>query len=463
MVRKLLVWMNYALFGCAIVLLLSIAANLFKGGREAAELDTSKLSVEIAKNSFLQTQQAYNSIGDPVLRTSLFQPTLELPDLRPYLTYYGKNARPDIGEAAQYLYFGLKGAPAAGFPEKTKIFLRYDASKKPGTFIFSPENQPTHLWLQVTQENNRAKIEVEMKNEKGQFITEPPSRATFTLPVRDFARTAGSAWEIGKWKVDATLLARQRARWFGQDQFLNEHGGEEYSDLKGSERVEFGEANERYALFLKEGDCFIWDGQRWQPVKIGEASQGFALLCVHKIDERFMRFNLWDANGQGHVVLNLVKSKEAWTPKSYEQDFKFISSRTLSQYVFEVKKNRMVLRPYDWLLLKEGKWSTLATAEEIDAFVERKNSGVLFIFSGPTQQEDKQVLRATLYSPSRTETSPISFPLDQPSILGTPVVEEPKEERSKSPLAQRDEPTQSPKEIGEARQEIRLLLKDNNR
>ncbi len=121
--------------------------------------------------------------------------------------------------------------------------------------------------------------------------------------------------EIGKWKVDGTLLARQRARWLGQDLFLSRHGGDEFADLKDKDRVEFGDGNDRYSVYVKLGDCLIWDGQKWQNVRLGESSINFPLMCVTKVDDRVMTLVLWDVGGQGHVVLNLIKSKEAWTPK----------------------------------------------------------------------------------------------------------------------------------------------------
>lgn len=380
---------------------------------------SSTESLTLPKNSFALPETAYNNIGEPVLFTNIVPPKLELPDLRTYLSYYGTNARPDIGAASKLLYFGLKGSETpVGVMAGEKLFLRYDSTKKPGTFIFSPDNLPTNLWITATKDDNKANVEVEMNDERGVPVTEPAIRASFALTARDFTRTGGPAWEIGKFKVDGTLLARQRARWFGQDQFLNQHGGEEFADQIGRERVEFGEGNERYVIYVKENDCLIWDGQKWHSVQIGEASRNFPLMCVNKIDDRLMRLDLWDAGGQGHVALNLVKSKEAWSPKSFEQDFKFISSRTLSQYVFQIKKERMVLRPFDWLLMTDTGWKPLTTVEEIDAYVERKTPGVLFVFSGPSQKDDKQVLKGVLYSPSRTDTSEVLFPFDQAAILG---------------------------------------------
>ncbi|MDP1836062.1 MAG: hypothetical protein Q8K75_09085 [Chlamydiales bacterium] len=453
MVRKILTWSNYVLLSCVAILVFLVVVSAFKSGDNAMPEGIqlpADIPLTLAKNSFAQPEAAYNDIGAPVLTTSIVQPKLELPDLRAYLNYYGTNARPDIGAASKLLYFGLKGTEVpVGAPDGEKLYLRYDATKKPGMFVFSPENRPTNLWIIAKKDDTKANIQVGMVDENGAPVTEPIARATFVLAARDFTRAGGATWEIGKWKVDGTLLARQRARWFGQDQFLNKHGGEEFDEQEGRERIEFGEANERFVVYVKEGDCLIWDGQKWHPIQVGEASRGFPLMCVNKVDERLMRLDLWDAGGQGHVALNLVKSREAWTPKTFEQDFKFVSSRTLSQYVFEVKKDRIVLRPFDWLLLTEKGWIPLNSVEEIDGYVDRKTPGVLFVFAGPAQKEDKQVLRATLYSPSRTETFDIDFPLDQSSILGGQRMEEQQKQQQGDNKPQKDDEESSQQEESE--------------
>lgn len=427
MVKTILRWINYALASCAAVLAFLVVVMAFKGHSHSTQLPNldSLPTGALAKSSFEQAKSAYNDIGNPVLATAVVPPTLELPDLRPFLNYYGTNDRPDSKAEAVQLFFSLKGSDAiVGVAPGGRIYLKYDATKRPGIYVFSAENQPTNLWLVAQKDDNKANIVVTMTDDAGKMITEPAIRGTMVLAAKDFARPGGG-WEIGKWKVDGTLLARQRVRWFGQDQFLNRHGGPEFLDVRDKERIEFGDGNDRYVVYLKEGDCLIWDGQRWQTVRPGEATKTFPIMCVQKLEDRLMRLDLWDVGGQGHVSLNLVKSKEAWAPKSVEQDFKFVSTRTLSQYVFEVKKERMVLRPYDWLLQTDKGWKVLSTGEDIDAYVDRKSQGILFVFNGPVQKEGAQVLRGTLYSPARTETYEADFALDQASpILGGHLPEE---------------------------------------
>ncbi len=436
MVRKIVRWVNYFLIVCLACLTLLALMKLFHQGgtvsEEALEEASTSFNV-LPKNLFQLSQEAYNDIGSPVLSVVLVAPKVELPDLRPFLVYYGVNDRPDMAKTATTLHFGVRGSDAmASIAPGERLYLKYDNSKKPGIYVFSPDNAATSLWIEAQKDANKANIKVGMEDEAGNAITEPAMRATFILTASPFMRAGGIGWEIGKWKVDGTLLARQRARWLGQDVFLTRHGGEEFSEFKDKDRIEFGEGNDRYSIYVKIGDCLIWDGQKWQNVRLGESSHSFPLMCVTKIDDRVMTLDLWDVGGQGHVVLNLIKSKEAWTPKTLEADFKFISTRTLSQYVFEIKKERTTLHPFDWLLLVDKNWVPLSTEEEIDNYVDRNSQGPLYVFLGPAQKDDgKQVLRALIYSPGRTEIDEVEYPLDQPVLGGFPAEAPPAEPKER--------------------------------
>jgi len=63
---------------------------------------------------------------------------------------------------------------------------------------------------------------------------------------------------------------------------------------------------------------------------------GKPLLVVKKVDERLMTFEVWDSEGKTKIALNLLKSSEPPPPVQLLQSFKFVSSRTRSQFVFEI-------------------------------------------------------------------------------------------------------------------------------
>jgi len=73
----------------------------------------------------------------------------------------------------------------------------------------------------------------------------------------------------------------------------------------------------------------------------------------------------------------------------------------------------MLLSPHDWLLLTESTWKKLQTPEEIDAYVERRTVGPLFVFDQIERRDDRQVIIGSLYNSSRTEKVVIELSLQQ--------------------------------------------------
>jgi hypothetical protein len=113
-------------------------------------------------------------------------------------------------------------------------------------------------------------------------------------------------------------------------------------------------------------------------------------------------------------LLNLLKSSEPWAvqnAQTLQHMFKFLGARTRTQCVFEINRERVILRPSDWLLLTSKGWKKLATEEEIDNYVKRKLSGTLFVFEGITRKDERQIMIGTLYSPARHECQPIELAL----------------------------------------------------
>ena len=415
MIKKWIAWINYGMAALIIGLLLAALFFLFMRPTDFPIYDISARKVDMPKGAFARSQQQYNAIGPPALNLNFSPLSVQLPDLRRYLVYYGKNSRPDAKDDQPALYFAFTGnkTPASILPGE-KNFVMYDKSQTPNQYVFSPNNDKTPLWLEAQAQGPAAIVKVRMSTENGQEIKEPASYAEFSLPEKEFVRFGGGAtWEIGKWRVDGTLLARQKARWFGIDKFLEKHGGDEYRESLHKQRIDFGEGESAYSVYVKNGDCLVWDDETWKAVKPGDATLKHPLMCVKKIDDRVMNLELWDVDGKGKISLNLIKANEAWLPQNLEQNFKFVGARTRSQFVFEVNNERMLLSPHDWLLLTDGVWKKLKTPEEIDDYVERKTPGPLFVFDNIERKDDRQVIIGTLFNAARTEMVTIELPLQQ--------------------------------------------------
>ena len=415
MIKKWIAWINYAVAALIIGLLLGAVIFLLMRPTNFPLHDTAARKVDMPKGAFSRTQQQYNAIGSPALNLNFSPLSVQLPDLRRYLVYYGRNSRPDAKDEQPALYFAFTGnkTPSSILPDD-KVFVMYDKSQAPNQYVFSPDNAKTPLWIQAQVQGNTTLVKVGMTTESGQDIREPAAYAEFSLPEKEFVRFGGGApWEIGKWRVDGTLLARQKARWYGMDKFLEKHGGDEYRESQHKHRIDFGEGESAYSVYVGNGDCLVWDDEAWKSVKPGDATLKHPLMCVKKIDDRVMNLELWDAGGKGKIALNLIKANEAWLPQNLEQNFKFVGARTRSQFVFEVNNERMLLSPHDWLLLSDGVWKKLKTPQEIDDYVERRTTGPLFVFDNIERKEDRQVINGTLFNAARTEMVNMELPLQQ--------------------------------------------------
>lgn len=434
MIKKWLAWINLSAALIGIALLLVAGWYLMVRTTEFPMQDFAMRKTEVPKGAFARPKQDYDAIGTPALSLRFSPLSLQLPDLRRYLLYYGKNGRPDASDNRILMHFAFTGNKMpTSVPAGERLYILYDKKQTPPQYVFSPGNAETFLWIEPVLQGNQASIVAGMKDDKGHYIHEPAAYAQFVLPEKEYMRLGGSSWELGKWRVDGTLLARQRARWFGMDKFLEKHGGQEFEDLQKKQRIDFGEGDDTYSVYVGMDDCLVWNNEHWQIAKPGEASLGHPIMCVKKIDERLMNLELWDVDGKAKIALNLLKSNENWMPQNLQQNFKFVGARTRSQFVFEVDKERMLLSPHDWLILTESGWKKLVTPEDIDEYVDRKVTGSLFVFDGIERKDDRQVVVGTMFNASRTDMVPIEIPVQQQALNSnsTPIVNPDRNQKSR--------------------------------
>lgn len=414
MIRKWLAKINYGL-GIAIALCLLLAfLFLLMRPSEIATSDKPPPKSTLPKSAFLQSKEAYAEIGPPFLNLQFAPMSMQLPDLKRYLLYYGRNGRPDAVQENALLHFSFTGNKSvSSVMPGEPLYILYDRKLNPPQYVFSPGNAETSLWMEATAQGNEALVHVSMRGEAGEVIQHPESNARFTITEKEYVRFGSAGWELGKNRVDATILARQKARWFGPDVFLARHGGKEYAALVGKQRIDFGEGEEVYSVFVGLNDSLVWESNRWKPVKPGSESLGKPLLYVKKIEDRLMNLELWDPEGKGKVVLNLLKASEPTQQVNIVQSFKFVGARTRTQFVFEIDKERMLLSPKDWLLMTPKGWMKLTTPKEIDDYVDRRLVGPLFVFDAVDRGDDRLVLKGTLFNASRTDMQPIDIVLQQ--------------------------------------------------
>lgn len=417
MIKQWLTWLNYFVVGVAILFVIFGGAFLMFRPSIISVSNAPPPKTALPKGAFSFPKEIYNAIGEPLLFLQFSPMSMQLPDLKRYLIYYGKNGRPDAMVERPLLHFAFTGNKTmSSVVPGEKLYVLYDRKLNPPQYIFSPNNQQSSLWIEANAEGNEAHVKASMQGENGEMIHEPEANASFALPEKEYIRFGGTPWEIGKNRVDATLLARQKARWYGLDVFLAKHGGKEYAEKVGKQRVDFGEGEDIYSIYVGLNDAIIWIDDHWKVVKPGAESLGKPLLVVKKIEDRLMNLELWDPEGKGKIALNLLKSSEIQAQTNIHKNFKFVGARTRTQFVFEIDGERMLLSPHDWLLSTKEGWVKLETPDEIDQYVERKLIGPLFVFDGIEKKEDHLSLIGTIFNSPRTDMQPIEIPLQQ----GTP-------------------------------------------
>lgn len=369
--------------------------------------------------AFSQKSSSYEAIGEPVLILTFAPPELRLPDLRSTLVYYGRNGRPDADNSNPKLHFSFNGVKSiASFSVGEKVFLTYEKKAPSCKYSFSVDNSETHLWFIAMPDASGAQVSLFMRNENGEEIANPDHLAKFVLNEKEFIRFAGAGvWEIGKWRVDGTILARQKARWFGPDRFLERHGGEEFPEILGKQRIDFEEEDQNYSVFVSAGDCLVWNENHWEEKVPGNDSVGLPLMCVRKIDDRVMNLELWDVEGKGKVMLNLIRSQENLAAQHLTQDFKFVGARTRTQCVFQINQERMIVKPNDWLLLTDSGWKKLSTLQDIDDYVTLKKKGFLFVCDEILRKDERPYLTGTVFNPTRTEMQEIQIAMQPTNVL----------------------------------------------
>lgn len=413
---RLLSFLNAGVAALICIFILASGFLWITGTADIVCSDPEAKQCHLPQGAFTLSTEAYESIGEPLLALESAPPSIQIPDLRTQLIYYGKNGRPDAQAEYVLLHFGINGTKhTASITPDEKLYFIFDKTQTPHKYIFSPNNAPTSLWMQATSNSNETSIKVTMLNERGEDISEPENFANFKLPEKEALRQTGTTWEIEGMRVDGTLLARQKARWYGPDKFLEKHGGEEYKDILGKERIEFGEEDKLYYVFAGPGESMVWKEGRWQNTTPGKETLSCPLLYVKKIDERIMTFELWDIDGKGKVLLNILKSQEPWLAQNsqiIQNSFKFVGARTRSQYVFEVNQERLLVSPQEWILFSpQDGWRKLQTAKDIDDYVYRRTTGALFVFDGLAKENEQQMIKGTLFSPSRSDMKEIELPV----------------------------------------------------
>jgi hypothetical protein len=361
--------------------------------------------------------------------------TITVPDLRDEILFYGRNLRPDVKEGKILFFIGLEGREElVTIEESSPLYLQYhsllqegqqDFSTAPlwgdpqddssqegkGSYYFSPNNRPTALWIELKniKQENQVQVHLFLKDENGNEILGNEEFLSFRLHAK--TPKASTQWELDKYRVDPTLLVRQKGRFTGEDLFLKMHGGSEYASVENHSRIDFLGTEPTYSCFVQEGDFLIWENGRWNVVDNRMTTTNKPLLIVKKIDERMIYLELWNELGSQKIALSLVRLRDHHSFPNIAVDFHFVQAKTWSQFIVECRGKKMTLRPNDWLLLTEEGWQLIDTVEKIDDYVSQTIQGPLFVVGKLKKEGAGQVLTGHLFNTTRSEVIDVTLAL----------------------------------------------------
>lgn len=345
-------------------------------------------------------------LGSGPLELTWVTPKLELPDLRNDLIYYGKNGRPDFKEGKALMHISFKGCDESKTVcEKSKVYL----TVVEGKYGFSPHNQITSLWLELSGNDDFLNATVWMIDENQTLVKTPENFHSFAVKAEEFKNTVRPETEVGGHRVDGGLLMRQHARFAGKDLFLERHGGPEFDFALNRERIDFTMDQNFYSIFIHEGDLIVWKEGEWILATKESDTTQLPLLVVKKIDERIITFEFWDKNGKGKIPLSLIRHKTHDPLPDVSKEFKFVGAKTWAQFIVECGSKRFVLKEGDWLVLTQSGWQKIGSPQDVDDYVSQKIQGPLFVLDKLVKQEGKQILMGHLFNSSRTEMQEVEL------------------------------------------------------
>lgn len=363
--------------------------------------------------SFQSKEEAYIALGAPLLSLEKQTVKSQLPDLRTTLISYGISCRPDAPKEKSQILLGIRGQHVPfSIRLNEKAYIKYESKPGHQRWSFSENNAVTPIWVEPEVQQGQVIVRLKMNDAQGKTIEDPYEHSYFALAEIDLpmAGAAIQGWEIESERVDGSLLMRQKAKWYGQDRFLQTYGGDEYAFAKDRERVEFNEGENRYVCFLKAGDLLAFSNGKWCRSEPGPLSENKPLLEVKRVSEQSILFHLWDEEGKRKISLELHKTPEASMPAS-KVDIKLVGARSRRDWIAEHAAKRFLLRTDDWLLFHDGIYEKVSTQQQIDDYVAGVLRGELIVFEGIEKQGPEVCLVGNRFNDTKTKIDAVSIAL----------------------------------------------------
>ncbi|MBF5050574.1 Uncharacterized protein CLAVI_000185 [Candidatus Clavichlamydia salmonicola] len=333
-----------------------------------------------------------------------FEPSLERvkEDIQRDLVFCGINERPDSDK--QSIYFQLQGtSKKEEFRVGQELKLYYAKKDGEGTLFYDfIKNSESKITIRLEHLKENEALFSLMK------VSSQEVKKEFSVPILEKGITTFDFMINGQ-KVDNTLFLKQKARWVGKDLILLHYGGDHFSSYKDKERIDFEENGQLYTCFVKAGDYLIRRANQWMLAPKVIETENQPILFIRSVTESIMICELWDTEGLTKVVYSLIQFKD---PSKELLDFgkevHFVGMQSLDRPIIEFSNGkRIILDPSDWLLKESGQWKKISTLEDLDAYVERRSIGPLFVFEKIIKENKCLTIKGSLFNSLRSKSEPI--------------------------------------------------------
>ncbi len=372
-----LIWGRWAALG-GVVLVVAIFGLL---------KNPSEISLSPKKRKVAWEGDFDKMISGPLaLRVNTKSPLVQ--SLESKLVLLAQSARPDLKKKDRCFCIGVKGGEMQKVVrEGEAIFVDLTLHESGGVEEISFVDEGKVLMIPHVLNNQSLLLRLEGVDEKSEIVLQAGTDPSFTEAQ------------------DHGVMALESANWWGPDLFFQEFGGESYRALGDKEQVEVTSGNDRYVLYLKEGDFLAFNEGRWHSVlSIDEVDKDAPLAQVKAIDKDQMEVEAWNAEG---FVLFYAKLPRKGNEQSMQARLDQVicepKLRNQSEVSCRIGKKHYLIKAGDWLIQKKGSWQVLRKSSEIEAFIQHDLRGELFVIS---EIKENGIVSGTFFNEARTQKYP---------------------------------------------------------
>ena len=346
----------------------------------------------------------YEKIGSGPFFLSPGIQSFPFPDLSNEILFLGRNTRPDSTLYEVKLHMGLRGCDhTLRVSPGQKVYLSYVEEH----LNFAEGVMP--LWIKPYL-NDKEEVWVEMgiylASESGEVLLQ--KACAFEMECHLNKDQVATLKDLD---LKEGLESLRKAKWWASDRLFETYGGEIYAHFVGQERLEFEKDEEALFLYVNPGDLLTWKENKWQETSDQTKNEPLARLI--NVSPYKMEWELWDKSGLEYARVVHSREKAPGINLRIEEVFNRIRQRTTSRISCRIDNKAMILKQGDWLIHLPTGWYTLKTLKEVEAVLNFKVKGELFVFDGLQYTDGKPIFCGTLFDPMRTQTQNVRLPITQ--------------------------------------------------